>query len=69
VALQHHSYFQRHDVIDQCIYFTHSSPSTYEFEDTLFYDTYETEILDVPTFSQTLIPKQTVQHDPDFLSP
>jgi hypothetical protein len=74
VALQHHSYFQRQDgdsidvVIDQCIYFTHSSPSTYEFEDTIFYDTYEAEILDAPTSSQTLTPKQTVQREPDFLS-
>jgi hypothetical protein len=72
VALQHHSYFQRQhgnsidDILDQCIYFTHSSPSIYEFEDTLFYDTYETEILDFPTFSQTLITKQTVQREPDF---
>jgi hypothetical protein len=47
------------DVIDQCIYFT---------EDTLFYDTYEAEILDAPTPSQTLTPKQTVKCDPDFPS-
>jgi hypothetical protein len=37
------------DVIDQCIFATHSSPSIYEFDNTLFYDTYETEILDAPT--------------------
>jgi hypothetical protein len=74
VALQHHSYFQRQDgnsiadIIDQCIYFTHSSPSTYEIEDALFYDTYEAEILDAPTSSQTLTPKQAVKRDPDFPS-
>jgi hypothetical protein len=74
VALQHHSYFERQDsnsiddVIDQCIYFTHSSPSTYEFKDTLFYDIYEAEILDAPTSSQTLTPKQTINRDPDFPS-
>jgi hypothetical protein len=47
VALQHHSYFQRQDgsstddIIDQCNFVTHSSPSTYEFDRTLYYDTYE----------------------------
>jgi hypothetical protein len=52
VVLQHHSYFKRQegnstdDVIDQCIFTTHSSPSTYEFNNTLFYDTYDMEILD-----------------------
>jgi hypothetical protein len=72
VAFQHHSYFQRQDgnsiddVIDQCVYATHSSPSAYEFDNTLFYDAYDTEILDAPTTSHTLIPKQTVKREPDF---
>jgi hypothetical protein len=49
VALQHHSYFQRRegnstdDVIDQCMFSTHSSPSAYEFDKTIFYDAYDTE--------------------------
>jgi hypothetical protein len=47
---------------------THSSPSTYEFENTLFYDTYEAQILDAPTPSQIPTPKQTVKRDPDFQS-
>jgi hypothetical protein len=53
--VQHHSYFQCHDgnsaddVIDQCIFVIHSSPSTCEFDNTLFYDTYEIEILDTRT--------------------
>jgi hypothetical protein len=72
VVLQHFSYFQRQDgdstddVIDQCIYATHSSPSIYEFDNTLFYDTYESEILDAPTSSQTLTPKNTVKREPNF---
>jgi hypothetical protein len=72
VALQHHSYFQRQDgnstddIIDQCIFVTHSSPSTYEFDNTLFYDTYETEILDAPTSSQILTPKHTIKRELDF---
>jgi hypothetical protein len=72
VALQHHSYFQHQDgnltddIIDQCIFVTHSSPSTYEFDNTLFYDTYKTEILDTPTSSQILTPKHTVKREPDF---
>jgi hypothetical protein len=72
VALHHHSYFQHQDgtsaddVIDQCIFITHSSPSTYEFNNTLFYDTYQTEILDAPTSSQTLTPKRTIKREPDF---
>jgi hypothetical protein len=72
VALQHHSHFQRQDgistddVIDPCIFVTHSSPSTYEFDDTLFYDTYKTEILDTPMSSQILTPKHTVKREPDF---
>jgi hypothetical protein len=71
VALQHHSYLQRQDgdsaddVIDPCIFVTHSS-SIYEFDNTLFYDTYNTEILDAPTSSQTLTPKTTVKREPDF---
>jgi hypothetical protein len=31
-----------------------------------FYNTYDTEILDAPTLSQTLIPKTTVKREPDF---
>jgi hypothetical protein len=69
VALQHHSHFQRQDgnstddIIDQCIFVTHSSPSTYEFDNTLFYDTYDTEILDAPTSSQILTPKHTINRE------
>jgi hypothetical protein len=72
VALQQHSYFQRQDgnstddVIYQCIFVTHTSPSTYEFDSTLFYDTYETEILDVPTSSPILTPNHTIKREPDF---
>jgi hypothetical protein len=72
VALQHHSYFQcqdgnsTDDVIDQCIFVTHSSPSTYEFDNTLFYDTYEMGILDAPTSSQTLTSKHTIKREPHF---
>jgi hypothetical protein len=72
VVLQHHSYFKRQegnstdDVIDQCIFTTHSSPSTYEFNNTLFYDTYDMEILDAPTSSQILTPKHTIKCEPGF---
>jgi hypothetical protein len=71
VALQHHSYFQRQDrdsaddIIDQCIFATHSS-TTYEFDNTLFYDTCDTEISDAPTLSETFIPKTTIKCEPDF---
>jgi hypothetical protein len=69
--LQHHSYFQRQDgesagdIIDQCIFATHSS-SIYEFDNTLFYVTYDTEISDAPTSSQTFILKTTIKREPDF---
>jgi hypothetical protein len=45
---------------------THSSPSAYEFDNTIFYDAYGTEILDAPSSSQILIPKTTVKREPDF---
>jgi hypothetical protein len=72
VALQHHSYFWRQegestdDVVDQCIFASHSSPSIYEFDYTLFNDTYKTEILDAPSSSQTLKPTTIVKREPDF---
>jgi hypothetical protein len=72
VALQHHSYFQRQDgtstddVIDQCIFTSHSFPSTYEFDNILLYDACDTEILDTPTSSQSLTLKSTVKPEPDF---
>jgi hypothetical protein len=31
--------------------------------------TYDTEIVDAPTLSQTLIPKTTVKREPDFQKP
>jgi hypothetical protein len=50
VALQHQSYFQHQDgnsiddVINQCVFTTHSLPSAYEFDNTIFYDAYDTDI-------------------------
>jgi hypothetical protein len=72
VALQHQSYFQHQDgnslddVINQCVFTTHSVPSVYEFDDTIFYNAYDTEILDTPKLSQTFTPKTTVKREPDF---
>jgi hypothetical protein len=54
------------DVIDQSIFASHSSPSAYDFDHTLFYDACDTEILDAPKSSQKIIPKTTVKQDPDF---
>jgi hypothetical protein len=49
IALQNHSYFRcqdgnsTNDVINQCIFAIHSSSSAYEFDNTTFYDAYDTE--------------------------
>jgi hypothetical protein len=72
VLPQQHSYFQHQDsnstddVIDQCVFASHSSPSAYESDNIVFYNACDTEILDTPTLSQTIIPKTTVKQDPDF---
>jgi hypothetical protein len=72
VSLQNQSYFQCQDgnsidiVTDQCVFITLSVPSVYEFDDTIFYDAYDIEILDAPKSLQPLTPKTTVKHEPDF---
>jgi hypothetical protein len=72
IALQYQSYFQRQDgnsiddVIDQCVFTTHSVPSVYESDDTIFYDAYDAELLDTPKSSQTLTPETTVKSEHHF---
>jgi hypothetical protein len=68
IALQHQSYFQQQDgdSIDDVMCLYHSVPSIYEFDNTIFYKAYDTDILDAPKLSQTLTPKTTVKIEPDF---
>jgi hypothetical protein len=72
VTLKHQSYFQQqvgnsiNDIINQCVFTTHSVPSTYEFNNIIFYNAYDTDILVAPKSSQTLTPKTTAKRDPDF---
>jgi hypothetical protein len=72
ILLHHNTYFERQDgtstdnVIDQCIYATHTSASTTANEDHTFYDAYQHEIAEAPTSTQAIIPKTTVKRSPDF---
>jgi hypothetical protein len=49
-----------------CIFATHTTPSVYEYDNTIYYDSCETEILEAATSSQDILPKNTVKRDPDF---
>jgi hypothetical protein len=70
--LHHITYFKRQDgtstedVINQCIYATHMSNTTTEHEGIIFYDTFQTDIVEAPTSSQVITPKTTVKRSPDF---
>jgi hypothetical protein len=70
--LKHQSYFERQDgdsnddVINQCIFATHTTSSVYEYNNTIFFDACETEILDAPVSLQDIVPKTTVKREPDF---
>jgi hypothetical protein len=69
---KHQSYFEHqdgdthNDVLIQCIFATHTTPSVQEYDNSIYYDACETEILDAPTSSQDILPKTTVERDPDF---
>jgi hypothetical protein len=72
VSLKHQSYFtcqdgySHNDVIKQCIFATHTTPSVYEYDNTVYYDACEIEVLDAPASSQDILPKHNVKRDPDF---
>jgi hypothetical protein len=69
VSLKHQSYIARQDgyshkdVIDQCIFATHTAPSIYEYDNTIYYDACKAEVLDAPTSSQDILTKTTVKRD------
>jgi hypothetical protein len=71
VILKHQSYFERqdgdsnNDIINRCIFATHTT-SVYGYDNTIFFDAYETEILDTPVSLQDIVPKTTVKREPDF---
>jgi hypothetical protein len=56
IILHHTSYFQcqdgttMDDIIDQCIYATHTSSPTTEHEGILFYDALQIEVLEAPSY-------------------
>jgi hypothetical protein len=72
VILHHNTNFEcqdgtsTEDFIDQCIYDTHKSNTTTEYEGIIFYDTLQTNIAEAPTSSQVIIPKTTVKRSLDF---
>jgi hypothetical protein len=43
--------------IDQCIFATHTTSSVYKYDNTIFFDACETEILDAPVSLQDIVPK------------
>jgi hypothetical protein len=45
------------------VFTSHSVPSVYEFDAIIFYDIYDTEILDASKSSQALTPKTTVKRE------
>jgi hypothetical protein len=54
------------DGMNQCVFNTHSVPLIYKFDYIIFYDTYDTNIVDAPRSSQSLTSKTTVTREPDF---
>jgi hypothetical protein len=54
ISLKHQFYFKPQDgdynyeVINQCIIATHTTSSVYEYDGTIFFNAYDTEILDAP---------------------
>jgi hypothetical protein len=72
VILHDNTYFERQDgtttddVIDRCIYATHTSTAIADQEVNIFYDAYQHDIAEAPTSTQVFTPKTTFKCSPDF---
>jgi hypothetical protein len=67
IILHNNTYFERQDVMDQCIYATHMSNTITEHEGFVFYVMFQTDIEEAPTYTQAIILITAIKHYTPFL--